>query len=119
MFKANERDGFGFREVPCFRRQSMTKKPYDIVIISGDPGGGTTFTPIINYPEVAILGLGRARLQPVVCGTMEHPQMDPRFILPNSFAFDHRVNDGADAARFVHTSSPPLQTPKHLHWPFK
>jgi pyruvate dehydrogenase E2 component (dihydrolipoamide acetyltransferase) len=70
-------------------------------ITNPGPMGGTTFTPIINYPEVAILGLGRARLQPVVRGTLEKPEIVPRLLLPISFGFDHRINDGADAARFV------------------
>lgn len=70
-------------------------------ITNPGPMGGTTFTPIINYPEVAILGLGRARLQPVVRGTVEKPEIVPRLLLPISFGFDHRINDGADAARFV------------------
>lgn len=70
-------------------------------ITNPGPMGGTTFTPIINYPEVAILGLGRARLQPVVRGTLEKPEIVPRMLLPISFGFDHRINDGADAARFV------------------
>ena len=70
-------------------------------ITNPGPMGGTTFTPIINYPEVAILGLGRARLQPVVRGTVEQSEIVPRLLLPISFGFDHRINDGADAARFV------------------
>jgi pyruvate dehydrogenase E2 component (dihydrolipoamide acetyltransferase) len=70
-------------------------------ITNPGPMGGTTFTPIINYPEVAILGLGRAKLQPVVEGTVERSEIVPRLLLPISFGFDHRINDGADAARFV------------------
>lgn len=70
-------------------------------ITNPGPLGGTTFTPIINYPEVAILGLGRASLQPVVRGTLESHEIVPRLMLPISFGFDHRVNDGADAVRFV------------------
>jgi len=65
------------------------------------PLGGTYFTPIINHPEVAILGLGRATLQPVVRGTLDAPQIEPRLQLPLSLGFDHRVNDGADAARLT------------------
>jgi pyruvate dehydrogenase E2 component (dihydrolipoamide acetyltransferase) len=59
--------------------------------------GGTAFTPIINYPEVAILGLSRARLEPVV----RDGQVEPRLLLPLSVSYDHRVIDGADAARFT------------------
>jgi pyruvate dehydrogenase E2 component (dihydrolipoamide acetyltransferase) len=70
-------------------------------ITNPGPLGGTSFTPIINFPEVAILGLGHAGLQPVVHGTMENPEIRARYLLPLSLAFDHRVNDGAMAARFV------------------
>lgn len=66
------------------------------------PLGGDFFTPIINPPQVAILGLGRAELRPVVReGAEEGPRVEPRLILPICLAFDHRVNDGADAARFT------------------
>jgi len=65
------------------------------------PLGGTHFTPIINHPQVAILGVGRAELRPVVQGTGERPEIVPRLLLPLSLGFDHRVNDGADAARFA------------------
>jgi pyruvate dehydrogenase E2 component (dihydrolipoamide acetyltransferase) len=59
--------------------------------------GGTGFSPIVNYPEVAILGLARGRLQPVV----RDGQVVPRLLLPLSLSYDHRVIDGADAARFT------------------
>lgn len=66
------------------------------------PLGGDFFTPIINPPQVAILGLGRAALRPVVRqGEGEEPVVEPRLLLPLCLAFDHRVNDGADAARFT------------------
>ena len=59
--------------------------------------GGTAFTPIINAPEVAILGLSRSSMQPVyVDGSFV-----PRLMLPLSLSYDHRVIDGAEAARFV------------------
>jgi len=58
--------------------------------------GGTYFTPIINAPEVAILGVCRAALRPTWDGT----QFAPRLILPLSLSWDHRVVDGAGAARF-------------------
>jgi pyruvate dehydrogenase E2 component (dihydrolipoamide acetyltransferase) len=70
-------------------------------ITNPGPIGGTAFTPIINYPEVAILGLARARLEPVVEGDLDKYTMVPRLRLPLHLAFDHRVNDGADAARFL------------------
>jgi pyruvate dehydrogenase E2 component (dihydrolipoamide acetyltransferase) len=63
--------------------------------------GGTAFTPIINAPEVAILGISKADIKPVY---QDH-QFVPRLILPLSLSYDHRVIDGATAARFtVHLS---------------
>ncbi len=61
------------------------------------PLGGTALIPTINYPEVAILGMGRARPEPVV----RDGEIVIRTILPLTLAFDHRIADGADAARFV------------------
>ena len=58
--------------------------------------GGTHFTPIINAPEVAILGVSRAAMQPVWDGKA----FEPRLMMPLSLSFDHRVIDGAAAARF-------------------
>jgi pyruvate dehydrogenase E2 component (dihydrolipoamide acetyltransferase) len=59
--------------------------------------GGTSFTPIVNYPEVAILGMSRSSLRPVV----RDGQVVPRLMLPLSLTYDHRVVDGADGARFT------------------
>lgn len=59
--------------------------------------GGTGFTPIINAPEVAILGVSRARVVPVY----RAGELAPRTMLPLSLSYDHRVIDGADAARFT------------------
>ena len=59
--------------------------------------GGTAFTPIINAPEVAILGLSRSSMQPLWIDTA----FQPRLMLPLSLSYDHRVIDGAEAARFV------------------
>ena len=59
--------------------------------------GGTAFTPIINAPEVAILGLSRTRMTPVWNGT----EFAPRLMLPLDLSWDHRVVDGAEAARFL------------------
>ncbi len=61
------------------------------------PLGGTALIPTINYPEVAILGMGRVQEKPVV----RDGEIVIRKILPLTLAFDHRVADGADAARFV------------------
>jgi pyruvate dehydrogenase E2 component (dihydrolipoamide acetyltransferase) len=69
--------------------------------------GGTAFTPIVNYPEVAILGLSRGRLQPVV----KDGQVVPRLMLPLSLSYDHRVIDGADAARFTRRLADMLERP--------
>ena len=59
--------------------------------------GGTAFTPIINAPEVAILGVSKSALQPVWNGSA----FEPRLLLPLSLSYDHRVIDGAAAARFT------------------
>jgi pyruvate dehydrogenase E2 component (dihydrolipoamide acetyltransferase) len=59
--------------------------------------GGTSFTPIVNWPEVAILGMSRGTQEPVFDGQ----QFQPRLMLPLSLSYDHRVIDGADAARFL------------------
>ncbi|MEW8603921.1 MAG: dihydrolipoyllysine-residue acetyltransferase [Candidatus Thiodiazotropha sp.] len=64
--------------------------------------GGTAFTPIVNAPEVAILGVSRSSMQPVWDGTA----FQPRLMLPLSLSYDHRVIDGADGVRFtIHLSS--------------
>lgn len=72
--------------------------------------GGTGATPIINYPEVAILGVGRARPTPVV----RDGQIVPRLVLPLSLAFDHRVIDGMEAARFSTELVGLLEAPERL-----
>ncbi|PWY54889.1 dihydrolipoyllysine-residue acetyltransferase [Legionella qingyii] len=59
--------------------------------------GGTAFTPIVNSPEVAILGLSRSEIKPVY----ENGTFQPRLMLPLSLSYDHRVIDGAEAARFT------------------
>ena len=59
--------------------------------------GGTSFTPIVNAPEVAILGVCRSTMQPVWNGS----EFAPRLMLPLSFSYDHRVIDGAQAVRFT------------------
>lgn len=61
--------------------------------------GGTMFTPIINCPEVAILGVSRSSMQPVY--NKDANGFEPRLILPLSLSYDHRVVDGADGARFT------------------
>ncbi len=59
--------------------------------------GGVGFTPIVNHPEVAILGLSRSRIEP----EWINGKFEPRLILPLSLSYDHRLIDGADAARFL------------------
>ncbi|HCA89730.1 MAG: dihydrolipoamide acetyltransferase [Legionellaceae bacterium] len=59
--------------------------------------GGTAFTPIVNHPEVAILGLSRAQIKPIY----QDKTFEPKLMLPLSLSYDHRVIDGAQAARFT------------------
>lgn len=72
--------------------------------------GGTAFTPIVNPPEVAILGLSKARMQPV----WQNGAFVPRLMLPLSLSYDHRVIDGAEAARFSQTLVRYLQDVRYL-----
>ncbi len=72
--------------------------------------GGTAFTPIINAPEVAILGVSRSTLRPVYRGT----NLVPRLMLPLSLSYDHRVIDGAMAARFTTYLAQTLAEPRSL-----
>lgn len=69
--------------------------------------GGTYFSPIVNYPEVAILGISRAALEPVYTSG----QFEPRLLLPLSLSYDHRLIDGADAARFLRWVAEALEQP--------
>ena len=73
--------------------------------------GGTSFTPIVNAPEVAILGVSRGGLEPVWQGA----GFVPREILPLSLSYDHRVIDGADAARFLRFIGDTLEQPLSLY----
>jgi len=72
--------------------------------------GGTHFTPIINAPEVAILGASRAMTKPV----WKDGAFVPRLILPLSLSYDHRVIDGAEGARFITTLSSALSDIRRL-----
>lgn len=72
--------------------------------------GGTAFTPIVNAPEVAILGLSRAEMKPVWNGS----DFVPKLILPISLSYDHRVIDGAEAARFSQYLAALLEDIRHL-----
>ncbi|HJQ83344.1 MAG TPA: 2-oxo acid dehydrogenase subunit E2, partial [Candidatus Binatia bacterium] len=72
--------------------------------------GGTAFTPIINAPEVAILGVSRSQQRPV----WKDGKFEPRLMLPLSLSYDHRVIDGAMAVRFVVALAEALAAPSSL-----
>ena len=88
-------------------RESMQGGTFTISSLGGI--GGTYFTPIINAPEVAILGVSRSETRPVWDGR----SFAPRLMLPLSLSYDHRVVDGAAAARFTthlsHVLADPLR----------
>jgi pyruvate dehydrogenase E2 component (dihydrolipoamide acetyltransferase) len=69
--------------------------------------GGTYFSPIINAPEVAILGLARSSMEPIY----RNGQFEPRLMLPLALSYDHRLIDGADGARFVRRVAEALEEP--------
>jgi pyruvate dehydrogenase E2 component (dihydrolipoamide acetyltransferase) len=83
--------------------------------------GGTAFTPIVNAPEVAILGISRARIEPVwrpdndrAHGSDDREQdgqFVPRMMLPLSLSYDHRAVDGADGIRFLRWIVEALEQP--------
>jgi pyruvate dehydrogenase E2 component (dihydrolipoamide acetyltransferase) len=81
----------------------------------GAAGGRGHFSPIINYPEAAILGMGAARLKPVIGKTETgSTQIVARMILPVVLAIDHRVLDGIDAARFLEFFRTALENPEKM-----
>lgn len=97
------------------RARDQKLKPNDIqggcFSISSLGGiGGTAFTPIINAPEVAIMGVSRSRMQPVWDGKA----FQPRLMLPLSVSYDHRVIDGAAAARFTRFLASQLEDLRRL-----
>ena len=71
--------------------------------------GGTYFTPIVNWPEVAILGVSRARMEPVWAKAEE--KFEPRLMLPLMISYDHRVIDGADGVKFLRWVADALEEP--------
>jgi pyruvate dehydrogenase E2 component (dihydrolipoamide acetyltransferase) len=80
------------------RKLSLDEMAGGVFTISNLGGlGGTSFTPLINQPEVAILGVSRGAIEPV----WQDNQFVPRQMLPLSLSYDHRVIDGADAVRFL------------------
>lgn len=74
--------------------------------------GGTYFSPIVNSPEVAILGVSRSSFEPVY--NKETKTFEPRLMLPLSLSYDHRIIDGADAARFLRWVCEALEQPLKL-----
>ncbi|NNE04226.1 MAG: dihydrolipoyllysine-residue acetyltransferase [Xanthomonadales bacterium] len=72
--------------------------------------GGASFSPIINAPEVAILGVSRSKMEPVWDGK----EFQPKLMMPLSLSYDHRVIDGAAAARFTRFLAEHLENPEHL-----
>ena len=91
-------------------REDMEGGTFTISSLGGI--GGTAFTPIINAPEVAILGVSRSAMKPVWDGDGEFV---PRLMLPLSLSYDHRVVDGAAAARFTtHLAAAALRDPRRM-----
>jgi pyruvate dehydrogenase E2 component (dihydrolipoamide acetyltransferase) len=82
--------------------QDMQGSSFSISSLGGI--GGTAFTPIINVPDVAILGVSKSQMKPVYDGN----EFKPRLLLPLSLSYDHRVIDGAEAARFITSLSKQL-----------
>jgi len=81
----------------------------------GSSGGGWFFTPVINYPEAAILGLGMMQEMPRFSANTDSkkkPDVENRKMLPVSLSFDHRIVDGAEAARFVNKLKSLLEQPE-------
>ncbi|MFZ7125213.1 MAG: dihydrolipoamide acetyltransferase family protein [Desulfobacterales bacterium] len=77
--------------------------------------GGGFFSPIINFPQAAILGMGKARLQPAVRTDADgNPEILPRLQMPMVVSFDHRIADGADAIRFMRVIADCLEDPERL-----
>ena len=72
--------------------------------------GGGAFTPIVNHPEVAILGIGRGREEAVVVDG----RIEPRLMMPLCLSYDHRVVDGADGVRFINKLVESIENPEHM-----
>jgi pyruvate dehydrogenase E2 component (dihydrolipoamide acetyltransferase) len=96
-----------------------------LTITNIGPLGGTSFAPIINFPEVAILGMAQAKIQPVARRRELGPEESydsltdgydfvPRLMLPLILSFDHRVNDGAEAQRFMNALIEQFENPEKL-----
>jgi pyruvate dehydrogenase E2 component (dihydrolipoamide acetyltransferase) len=74
--------------------------------------GGTHFTPVVFWPQAAILGVGRASTAPVYIGG----ELRPRQVLPLALSYDHRIADGADAARFLGWIRDSIEHPLTMHF---
>ncbi|HXT69137.1 MAG TPA: 2-oxo acid dehydrogenase subunit E2 [Vicinamibacterales bacterium] len=94
------------------RKLSLDEMSGGVISITNLGGiGGTSFTPIVNQPEVAILGLSRTAIEPV----WQDDKFVPRPMLPLSLSYDHRVIDGADAARFLRFVADALEQPLSIY----
>jgi pyruvate dehydrogenase E2 component (dihydrolipoamide acetyltransferase) len=90
------------------RKISLAELEGGTFTVSNQGGiGGTAFTPIIFWPQVAILGVSRSSMRPVYSNGI----CEPRLILPLSLSYDHRIIDGADAARFLSWVAETLRKP--------
>ncbi len=85
--------------------EDMQGRTFTITNLGGI--GGTHFSPIVNHPEVAILGVARGRIEPVLI----NDAFQPRLLLPLILSYDHRLIDGADAARFLRSIAEMLEEP--------
>jgi pyruvate dehydrogenase E2 component (dihydrolipoamide acetyltransferase) len=74
--------------------------------------GGTNFTPVVFWPQAAILGVSRASSEPVYIDG----ELRPRQVLPLALSYDHRIADGADAARFVRWICESIEHPLTMHF---
>jgi pyruvate dehydrogenase E2 component (dihydrolipoamide acetyltransferase) len=74
--------------------------------------GGTQFTPVVFWPQAAILGVSRAAVEPVYIDG----ELRPRRILPLALSYDHRIADGADAARFLRWVCESIEQPLTMHF---
>jgi pyruvate dehydrogenase E2 component (dihydrolipoamide acetyltransferase) len=105
----------------CVQRTRSRKAALDdlqggtFTITNAGAMGGGFFTPIINYPQVAILGLGHGRMQPAAVQKDDGGyEIVPRLLMPLVLCFDHRVVDGADSIRFMKVVIEALQDPEEL-----
>ena len=94
------------------RKVSLEELQGSCITITNLSGiGGTSFTPVVNSPEVAILGVSRGSYEPVYNG---YEVFEPRLMLPLSLSYDHRIIDGADAVRFLRWVVEALEQPLKL-----